>query len=88
MVLGNENDMHTPHWHGNTLLWNGLRVDVLQLMPADVQVADMYAANPGKIGEGGKSQLEAESFELRPTRHVDVPLPRQPPHPWRHDGHV
>ena len=49
MVLGNQEDMHTPHWHGNTLLAGGKRVDVLQLLPADVQEADMLAYNVGGL---------------------------------------
>ena len=48
MVLGNQDDMHTPHWHGNTLVAQGRRIDVLQLLPADVQEADMIAYNVGR----------------------------------------
>jgi len=45
--LGNEVDLHTPHWHGNTVLVNGERTDVLELLPASMKVADMIPDNPG-----------------------------------------
>lgn len=45
--LGNEDDLHTPHWHGNTVVCNGKRTDVLELLPATMLVADMNAENPG-----------------------------------------
>ncbi|MEP0547717.1 MAG: multicopper oxidase domain-containing protein [Rhodothermales bacterium] len=45
--LGTEIDIHTPHWHGNTVLWNGHRTDVLPLMPAVMLTADMVPDSPG-----------------------------------------
>ncbi|EGD81661.1 ferroxidase [Salpingoeca rosetta] len=45
--FGNQQDLHTPHWHGNTLVHRGHRVDVLQLLPAYITVADMEPMNPG-----------------------------------------
>lgn len=47
VALGNEVDLHTPHWHGETVVWNGRRTDVVELMPASMAVADMVADNPG-----------------------------------------
>ena len=47
VALGDDSDMHTPHWHGNTLLHEGHRTDVVELMPASMKVADMRADNPG-----------------------------------------
>ena len=41
MTLGTEVDLHTPHWHGNTVLMNGHRKDVVELLPATTLVADM-----------------------------------------------
>ena len=41
MSLGTEVDLHTPHWHGNTVLANGNRKDVVELLPATTLVADM-----------------------------------------------
>lgn len=45
--LGTEVDLHTPHWHGNTLLDDGRRVDVLNLLPASHATVDMRPDNPG-----------------------------------------
>jgi FtsP/CotA-like multicopper oxidase with cupredoxin domain len=36
-----------PHWHGNTLLSAGQRVDVLSLLPASHVTVDMRPDNPG-----------------------------------------
>jgi hephaestin len=40
-------DFHSPHWHGNTVLANGMRTDVLALEPMEMLVADMVPDNPG-----------------------------------------
>jgi hephaestin len=45
--MGTEVDLHTPHWHGNTVLENGIRNDVVELLPASLKVADMVPDNPG-----------------------------------------
>jgi FtsP/CotA-like multicopper oxidase with cupredoxin domain len=47
MDMGTEVDLHTPHWHGQTVLLNGMRTDVLELLPAGMMVADMVPDNPG-----------------------------------------
>ena len=39
--MGTEVDLHTPHWHGATLLHNGNRLDVTELLPAVVKTLDM-----------------------------------------------
>jgi FtsP/CotA-like multicopper oxidase with cupredoxin domain len=44
---GTEVDLHTPHWHGNTVLINGMRTDVAELLPMSMKVADMVPDNPG-----------------------------------------
>jgi manganese oxidase len=45
MAMGTEVDLHTPHWHGNTLLLNGsqmgMRVDVTELLPMSMKTLDM-----------------------------------------------
>lgn len=47
-TLGSEEDFHTPHWHGETVLEDGKRrTDVVELLPATTKVADMIANNPG-----------------------------------------
>ncbi|EDQ85314.1 uncharacterized protein MONBRDRAFT_29422 [Monosiga brevicollis MX1] len=47
IAFGNMDDIHTPHWHGNTVLHEGHRKDVLQLLPAATTVADMSPYNIG-----------------------------------------
>lgn len=47
LALGTEVDLHTPHWHGNTLLQAGHRVDVVNLLPASHATLDMQPDNPG-----------------------------------------
>lgn len=45
--MGTEVDLHTPHWHGNTGLWNGMRTDVIELLPASMKVLEMMSDNSG-----------------------------------------
>ena len=45
--LGNEDDIHTAHWHGNTVLHNGQRVDTAQVLPATSEVVDMIPDDVG-----------------------------------------
>ncbi|HEY6871371.1 MAG TPA: multicopper oxidase domain-containing protein [Geobacteraceae bacterium] len=45
--MGTEVDLHTPHWHGNTVLVNGMRTDVVDLLPASMVTADMVPDNIG-----------------------------------------
>ncbi len=45
--MGNEVDLHTPHWHGKTLLHAGRRTDVIELLPGSMATADMIADDPG-----------------------------------------
>lgn len=47
LALGTEVDLHTPHWHGNTLMETGRRVDVLNLMPGTHITVDMKPDNSG-----------------------------------------
>jgi len=47
MSMGTEVDLHTPHWHGNTVTVGGMRMDVIQLLPAGMVTADMVPDNPG-----------------------------------------
>jgi hephaestin len=46
-AMGTEVDLHTPHWHGNTLLVNGARTDVIQLMPAAMSTGTMAPDDSG-----------------------------------------
>lgn len=47
MSMGTEVDLHTPHWHGNTVVAMGTRMDVVSLLPASMVTADMVPDNPG-----------------------------------------
>ncbi|KAI9022466.1 Cupredoxin [Hyaloraphidium curvatum] len=49
-AFGNEVDLHTAHWHGNTLVEAGTsrRTDVIPLLPASFHVATMTANEPGQ----------------------------------------
>lgn len=45
--MGNEVDLHTPHWHGQTGIVFGARTDIIELLPASMKIFDMVADNPG-----------------------------------------
>jgi FtsP/CotA-like multicopper oxidase with cupredoxin domain len=45
--IGGESDLHSPHWHGNVVLTEGRRTDVIELLPASMKVADMVPDDPG-----------------------------------------
>ena len=47
MAQGTEVDLHTPHWHGNTVVLNGMRTDVAVLLPMSMLTADMV---PDAVG--------------------------------------
>ncbi len=50
--MGNELDLHTPHWHGETATIGAphvaRRTDVVELLPASMVTADMKMDNPGE----------------------------------------
>jgi len=46
--MGTEVDLHTPHWHGNTLTTPmGMRMDMTELLPGTMQILNMVPDNPG-----------------------------------------
>ena len=47
MSIGNEVDLHTPHWHGQTVLSMGSRMDMVELLPGSMKTVDMTPDNPG-----------------------------------------
>ena len=47
LSMGTEVDLHTPHWHGVTLLHNGNRIDVTEVLPAAIKTLDFRPDNPG-----------------------------------------
>jgi hephaestin len=46
-TLGDFNNGHTPHWHGNTVMVAGQRTDVLSITSAQMITADMIPDAPG-----------------------------------------
>lgn len=47
MASTNDFDFHAPHWHGNTVVLNGMRTDVAQLSMMQMATADM---TPDDVG--------------------------------------
>ena len=45
--LGGAVDGHTPHWHGNTVIYRGHRTDVVPLAQAEMETADMVPDDVG-----------------------------------------
>jgi manganese oxidase len=45
--MGNEIDLHTPHWHGETVTDGRRNTDVIELLPGSMTAVDMIADNPG-----------------------------------------
>jgi FtsP/CotA-like multicopper oxidase with cupredoxin domain len=46
-TLGDFNNAHTPHWHGNTVVVAGQRTDVVSVTSAQMVTADMTPDEPG-----------------------------------------
>jgi FtsP/CotA-like multicopper oxidase with cupredoxin domain len=44
---GNEDDVHTVHWHGQTVLSHHMRTDTVSLAPMGMSVADMVPESEG-----------------------------------------
>jgi hypothetical protein len=47
LALGDSNNFHTPHWHGNTVTLGGHHADVVALSPGQMETVDMVPDNPG-----------------------------------------
>jgi manganese oxidase len=47
LTLGDSNNFHTPHWHGNTVMQRDHRTDVVALSPGQMETVDMIPDNPG-----------------------------------------
>ena len=47
LAMGNEQDLHSAHWHGKTLRFRQRNTDVIELIPGSMATADMLADNPG-----------------------------------------
>ena len=47
-VFGTSNfELHAPHWHGQTVIANHMRTDVLSILTMQMVTADMVPDNPG-----------------------------------------
>jgi len=46
-TLGDFENAHTPHWHGNTVIVSGQRTDVVSVLAAQMVTADMTPDEPG-----------------------------------------
>ena len=44
--MGNEIDLHTPHWHGETVTDGVRNTDVIELLPGSMTTVDMRAQAP------------------------------------------
>jgi hypothetical protein len=47
LAMGNERDLHTPHWHGKTVQYGKRNTDVIELLPGSMVAVDMVADNLG-----------------------------------------
>ncbi len=47
ITIGFGFNFHTPHWHGNVVLQDGKRTDVIALSPAQMITVDMIPDDPG-----------------------------------------
>ncbi|HYA25067.1 MAG TPA: multicopper oxidase domain-containing protein [Terriglobales bacterium] len=47
LAMGNEKDLHTPHWHGKVVQYGHRNTDVVELLPGSMATVDMIADNPG-----------------------------------------
>ncbi|MFY9909321.1 MAG: multicopper oxidase domain-containing protein, partial [Candidatus Sulfotelmatobacter sp.] len=47
LAMGNEIDLHSPHWHGETVNYEGRHTDVVELLPGSMKTVDMIADNLG-----------------------------------------
>lgn len=45
--MGNEIDLHSAHWHGETVVDETRHTDVVELLPGSMKTVDMVADNPG-----------------------------------------
>lgn len=46
-TIADFNNAHTPHWHGNTVMRYGRRVDVIAIGAAEMETVDMVPDDPG-----------------------------------------
>ena len=69
-TLGTEVDLHTPHWHGNTVTTVGMRSDMVQLLPGMMMVSDMVPGRPRHLAVPLPRQRPHRGRHARPHRVV------------------
>jgi manganese oxidase len=47
LALGDSNNFHTPHWHGNSVMQRPHRTHVVPLSPGQTETVDMVPDNSG-----------------------------------------
>lgn len=83
--LGSESDLHTPHWHGNTVTVGGRREDTVEVLPATTVVADMIPDNAGlwmfhcHVTDHLNAGMTALYSVLPESSSLPAPLPAQGP---------
>ncbi|NXV78051.1 HEPH protein, partial [Atlantisia rogersi] len=75
--MGNEIDVHTAFFHGETLTVRGHRTDVASLFPATFVTADMVPSNPGKwlLSCQINDHIQAGMAALYEVRHCSQQAP-------------
>jgi len=86
-ALGSEEGFHTAHWHGQTLVSYGQRVDTIAVFPATTHIADMVPDNEGiwmyhchvnHHIHGGMTSLFEVGKSTKPVPHTDHDEPVAP----------
>jgi multicopper oxidase len=79
LAMGNEKDLHTPHWHGKTVQLGDRHTDVVELLPASMVTVDMIADNPGtwlfhcQVSDHMESGMMA-TYTIYEPRHCSSPI--------------
>ena len=84
MGMGTEVDLHTPHWHGNTVTSMGMRTDVVGLLPASMVTADMTPDDAGDLAVPLPRQRPHPGRDAHPLPGDRLTLPIRPVRrrPW------
>ncbi|KFP78052.1 Hephaestin, partial [Acanthisitta chloris] len=79
--MGNEIDVHTAYFHGETLRIRGHRTDVASLFPATFVTADMVPSNPGRwlLSCQVNDHIKAGMGALYEVRHCAQQAPAAAP---------
>lgn len=87
-ALGSEEGFHTAHWHGQTLVSYGQRVDTIAVFPSTTHIADMVPDNEGLWMyhchvnhhiHGGMTSLFEVDESTKPVPHT---VHNEPVAPW------